>query len=315
MVILTQRTPFFEEQQDNHWEHNQPQQLITGGPSLALGNEPWAREFQTGQFHHNSLAETFPPAMEAVFVNRNDWVDSFNRAQHPIDIDRATAASFQHAFKQAQESGQWTEEFAGSGDLWAQEFAKVRVSEDMQLLDADTTADALSQTAARLLDAVGSTSNEKFKNSQFFSLMRQFKDKEAAIEGEKVVQQIAPVEKSPLEWANEFAGTKIKPAAWEEQFNSMQLNNLAGGAQSERWVKEFTENANLHTNPLIDSNQSWSQEFGQTNNGAWSEEFRQRSFEASDSMQGTTMPPQSDWAEKFKEKMSLLPQDEVVRFS
>jgi hypothetical protein len=47
--------------------------------------------------------------------------------------------------------------------------------------------DALSRTAAQLLDSVRHDQSEKFQNSQFLELMRQFRDKEATVEGDKIV--------------------------------------------------------------------------------------------------------------------------------
>ncbi|RDW71890.1 hypothetical protein BP5796_07924 [Coleophoma crateriformis] len=47
--------------------------------------------------------------------------------------------------------------------------------------------DALARTAAQLLDSVRNNTSEKFQNSQFLELMRQFRDKEAVVEGDKIV--------------------------------------------------------------------------------------------------------------------------------
>ncbi|PBP16675.1 peroxin 20, partial [Diplocarpon rosae] len=47
--------------------------------------------------------------------------------------------------------------------------------------------DALSKTAAQLLDAVAHEQNPKFQNSQFLQLMRQLRSKEATIVGDKLV--------------------------------------------------------------------------------------------------------------------------------
>jgi len=47
--------------------------------------------------------------------------------------------------------------------------------------------DALARTAARLLDSVRHDQSSKFQNSQFLELMRQFRDREATVEGDKIV--------------------------------------------------------------------------------------------------------------------------------
>jgi len=47
--------------------------------------------------------------------------------------------------------------------------------------------DALARTAGQLLDAVRGNQSEKFANSQFLHLMRQFRDREAVVDGDKIV--------------------------------------------------------------------------------------------------------------------------------
>jgi len=47
--------------------------------------------------------------------------------------------------------------------------------------------DALSRTAGQLLDKVQHNQSSKFQNSQFLELMRQFRDREATVQGDKVV--------------------------------------------------------------------------------------------------------------------------------
>jgi hypothetical protein len=52
---------------------------------------------------------------------------------------------------------------------------------------ASQDPDALSRTAAQLLESVRHDHSEKFQNSQFLELMRQFRDKEATVEGDRIV--------------------------------------------------------------------------------------------------------------------------------
>ena len=47
--------------------------------------------------------------------------------------------------------------------------------------------DALARTAARLLDSVRHDQSDKFQKSQFLELMRQFRDREAVVDGDKIV--------------------------------------------------------------------------------------------------------------------------------
>lgn len=47
--------------------------------------------------------------------------------------------------------------------------------------------DDLARTAGDLVASVSSNQSDKFQNSQFLQLMRQFRDKEATVQGDKVV--------------------------------------------------------------------------------------------------------------------------------
>lgn len=58
---------------------------------------------------------------------------------------------------------------------------------DGQEQQNQTDPDALARTAAQLLDSVSNNTSEKFQNSQFLELMRQFRDREAMVEGDKIV--------------------------------------------------------------------------------------------------------------------------------
>ena len=48
-------------------------------------------------------------------------------------------------------------------------------------------ADELSRTAGQLLDSLSHEQNQKFKESSFMALMRQLRDKEVSVEGDKIV--------------------------------------------------------------------------------------------------------------------------------
>ncbi|KAM3086815.1 hypothetical protein ACMFMG_000937 [Clarireedia jacksonii] len=53
--------------------------------------------------------------------------------------------------------------------------------------DPKQPPDALSRTAGQLLDSVRHNQSDKFQNSQFLQLMRQFRDREVVVEGDKLV--------------------------------------------------------------------------------------------------------------------------------
>jgi hypothetical protein len=49
--------------------------------------------------------------------------------------------------------------------------------------------DALARTAGQLLESVRSNTSQKFQNSQFLQLMRQLRDREVQVEGDKIVER------------------------------------------------------------------------------------------------------------------------------
>jgi chemotaxis protein histidine kinase CheA len=54
--------------------------------------------------------------------------------------------------------------------------------------NADAEADELARTAGQLLDNLQHEQSEKFQNSRFLTLMRQLRDKEVKVEGDKMVE-------------------------------------------------------------------------------------------------------------------------------
>jgi hypothetical protein len=61
------------------------------------------------------------------------------------------------------------------------------LSQDPKTQQEQNNPDALARTAGQLLDSVRHDHSSKFQNSQFLQLMRQFRDKEATVEGDKIV--------------------------------------------------------------------------------------------------------------------------------
>jgi len=83
------------------------------------------------------------------------------------------------------------ERFMESGNLLEQERIGADLihdpasdtQQDMQQDDPD----ALARTAAQLLESVKDNQSDKFQNSQFLELMRQLRDREVTVEGDKIV--------------------------------------------------------------------------------------------------------------------------------
>ena len=60
-------------------------------------------------------------------------------------------------------------------------------------LQSDVEAEELARTAGQLLDKLKHEKSEKFQQSNFLSLMRQLRDKEVRVEGEKIVDVSKPL--------------------------------------------------------------------------------------------------------------------------
>ena len=62
--------------------------------------------------------------------------------------------------------------------------------------------DALARTAGQLLDSVKDNQSDKFQNSQFLQLMRQLRDHEVTVKGDKIVGVTSPEDTEAVEVAN-----------------------------------------------------------------------------------------------------------------
>ena len=60
---------------------------------------------------------------------------------------------------------------------------------DYKLHPEPEDPDAMARTAAHLLDTVSNNTSDKFVNSEFFQLMRQFRDKELTVSGDKIIDR------------------------------------------------------------------------------------------------------------------------------
>lgn len=133
----------------------------------------------------------------------------------------------------------------------------------------------MARTAGLLLDAVQGSDNPKFRESKFLSFMKQLRDQEVSIEGNKVVEQITPFA-SADSWAKEF-GASINKQSWEEEFNVQTTQPSANpamwaeefaGRQEADWATEFQGNG-----PKLED-KNWTAEFErQMQDRNWAEEF------------------------------------------
>lgn len=73
---------------------------------------------------------------------------------------------------------------------------------DQEQQGAQDDPDALARTAGQLLDSVKDNQSDKFQNSQFLQLMRQLRDHEVTVQGDKIVGVVSPEDREALEVAN-----------------------------------------------------------------------------------------------------------------
>jgi hypothetical protein len=167
----------------------------------------------------NSVYNQWSHPMPGVAMQQNQFTPmqtgtSQSQPQNEVFDDEAFARAFDEAaqaeLNHAQETHQT--ETTTSTQLHQQPQEEILLSEsasrfmneepreawrvhDQAPLGADTILeddpkqppDALSRTAGQLLDSVRHDQSDKFQNSQFLQLMRQFRDREVVVEGDKLV--------------------------------------------------------------------------------------------------------------------------------
>ncbi|KAI9020071.1 hypothetical protein CLU79DRAFT_756987 [Phycomyces nitens] len=245
---------------------NRELDVINASPQHALTND-WANDFMQQPLMQHHPSGGFEEFEKIYQQNQPDhkWHSEFAAFQqsHPneIAITDHERQAFETAFEEAKQGNvNWEQEFAAQ-DSWATEFAEqdpITQAEDKE---------ALARTAAMLLDSVRTEENPKFKNSNFMNLMRKLKDREVAIEGNKMVETRGE------DWAADFAQTHTT-------------------TDPRQWQNEFTQNMGQSS-----SGKMWSSEFNQKPEHSWTSEFDQMDGE---SMKETNASSDAiDWAAEF----------------
>ena len=92
------------------------------------------------------------------------------------------------------------------------------------------TVDDLSATAALLIQSVQHETNPKFQNSEFMSLMRRLRDRQAIVDGNNIVENDA----SSIMGASTSAPAQRSASAWQEDFlsGSTSLSSALGKGKS-----------------------------------------------------------------------------------
>ncbi|KAI8917057.1 hypothetical protein DFJ77DRAFT_459010 [Powellomyces hirtus] len=182
-------------------------------------------------------------------------------------------ASWDSEFAKTEDPTQWASEFAhADAQSWINEFKEQEGIE----INSGNSKEALSQTAGMLLDAVAGSANPKFQDSKFLSFMKQLRDQEVSIEGNKVVEQVTPFGAAES-WAKEF-GAPISKNSWEEDFATQNATEAPPG--NKLWAEEFTGHKEYDWAEEFQGNgprledKRWTNEFErQQQERSWNEEF------------------------------------------
>ncbi|PQE19873.1 Peroxin 20 protein [Rutstroemia sp. NJR-2017a BVV2] len=199
------------------WHQEFAAQGFGGQGSIAQGKQP---VMQMGApANMNSVYNSWSHPIPGVGMQQNQFTPmqtgtSQSQSQNEVFDDEAFARAFDEAAQAELNHKQETHqtESTTSTQLHQQPQEEILLSEsasrfmneepreawrvhDQAPLGADTileddpkqSPDALSRTAGQLLDSVRHDQSDKFQNSQFLQLMRQFRDREVVVEGDKLV--------------------------------------------------------------------------------------------------------------------------------
>ncbi|KAI8930331.1 hypothetical protein BC831DRAFT_440121 [Entophlyctis helioformis] len=300
---------------------NRELESIHPGMLSASAPKDWAAEFHgshaagpsvihapnDAQFHEMQLA--FDAARNASHsATTGGWASEFQMHHHEAaaahdPLHPEMARHFDEAFERAKEAVSWENQFASEAApaSWDAEFEQLQSAQRETVIDADSVPDAMSKTADLLLDIVSKSTNPKFKESRFVDFIQKLRDKEIAIEGNKVVEQIAPASGSKS-WADDFMsthGAAPKPAAsWEEDFAALHPQQPLAPQSAEfgDWAQEFASSGGQ-----LDAEADWAKQFaGTSSDGILGDLDGQLDRDLYE----------QDWANQFRNQMAELPKDE-----
>src|SRR6266498_3407632 len=188
-----------------------------------------------------------------------------NIEMHPEEI-----AAFEQAFEDAKELGaSWESEFEAQNQSWTNEFKQFKQE---GVGNGNDTKTELAEIAGRLVASVEGEMNPKFKNSLFLNFMKKLSKQELSIEGNKIVEQKAPI-------SNEN---------WASEFNNQQKSN---------WTQEFCKTSNIPKNGECSTLNAASNEFG-SDWTVWASEFQ----EAINKGTSNTAPASYDWIKDYNKE-------------
>ena len=125
--------------------------------------------------------------------------EQLNISMDSVIDDGAFERAFDAAKQELEDTESITQSLAAESSSGPQEIIDYRIGSDRILdevqqrpeaLSKDREADELARTAGQILDNVKHDNSTKFKDSNFLHLMRQFRDKEVKVEGDKIIEVI-----------------------------------------------------------------------------------------------------------------------------
>ncbi|KAG0090755.1 hypothetical protein BGZ93_009147 [Podila epicladia] len=316
--------------QQEFFEFNEMNKELDGihqhrAPITAPGGPDWALDFmqqngplqQQHTFHNDAQFQEFENVFRSAQQQPHGpqiggaWQSefaAFEQTHGGLDhaLQPEQIAAFEKAFEDAKQVSQWESEFQTENPQgWAAEFA---AQETNPAADQDSK-EALAKTAGMLLESVDPNSSEKFKNSSFMNFMRRLRDQEVAIEGNKLVEQTAPVisANAGSDWAASFNQQqdkgKGKATDWSNEFEQQQQKT--GGST---WTTDFEKRIEQHIQNR-EAGGMMSSEFAKQQESSWAEEFSGVAH-----MAGGSAAP-GDWANQFNDSRQNVAQDWVNEFN
>jgi hypothetical protein len=143
-------------------------------PAEAFDEEAFARAFE-------EAAQAEMASKEAEGRQETSQQDS-SQAQHEnVELGQDIMINESAERLLATEEGLLDQERIGADTI------QDPATQDPKVAQEENGPDALARTAGQLLDTVRNDQSAKFQNSQFLELMRQFRDREATVQGNMIV--------------------------------------------------------------------------------------------------------------------------------
>ncbi|KAK4547310.1 hypothetical protein LTR36_000965 [Oleoguttula mirabilis] len=184
-------------QQRARYGHNGFQSNFAQQPSYAPTLQSKGKEPMTEQFDEAAFERAFDMAKDDMMTDENsthklaEWeaTGSLAQEQRAAAVEKAMATMDASTLREAAGPNDMLHEehSHAMNDMVAEQQGQEQAQHDQQGED-----DALAATAQELLEKVEHNKSDKFRNSQFLSLMRKLRDREMKVEGDKMVETVSP---------------------------------------------------------------------------------------------------------------------------